>query len=63
MGNRRSPRWKVADPCWLAHFGVNREGVSSVYAVVERGEKAVESGSRFLARVRPIIVRAEGASP
>jgi hypothetical protein len=42
---------------------MNREGAFSVCAVVERCEKAAESERRFLARVRPIIFRAEGASP
>jgi len=48
---------------WLAHFAMNREGNFSVCGVVERCEKAAEGESRFLARVRPIIFRAEGASP
>jgi hypothetical protein len=42
---------------------MNREGVFSVCAVVERCEKAAESGRRFLAKVSPIIFSAEGASP
>jgi hypothetical protein len=42
---------------------MNRDGILSVCAVVERCEKAGESERRFLARVSPIIFRAEGASP